>query len=208
MWQISTPIREYPKIDPYTTSSGKLKRCGCGLFMTAIIIFMGIRIRITQVQCLRHLARKVCSGAASDTWTSNVMFSRYATHFGSAGVSHERSIPLTSACHWILNIFLTWRIWKILYNFLISNLIYSTNRKWKKINFSLLHFYSSLVCGWCCCCLLHIFSACSMSDYRMTHDPSCWYSFSHANGIWSCQNFSLPCKVAKRILSSSQSWRR
>lgn len=55
---------------------------------------------------------------------------------------------------------------------------------------------------------LFSYFATSMSDYRMTHGPSYWYSFSRANGIWSCRNFSLRCKVAKRILSFSQSWRR
>lgn len=91
---------------------------------------------------------------------------------------------------------------KILYNFSISILVHATEENKKKHNFFGL-LYSSI----------HVDAAAaaadiSMWDYRLTHGPSCWCNFSHANGIWNCQNFSLPYKVAKQILSFSQNWRR
>lgn len=93
---------------------------------------------------------------------------------------------------------------KILYNFSISILVHATEENKKKHNFFGLLYSSIHVDAAAAAAAADI----SMWDYRLTHGPSCWCNFSHANGIWNCQNFSLPYKVAKQILSFSQNWRR
>lgn len=39
-------------------------------------------------------------------------------------------------------------------------------------------------------------------------DRSCWCSYSPRNGIWNCQNFWSPCRVARPTLICRPSWKR